>query len=252
MNKYLKSYLNNYPLYFIFIRPIELELLASDLPYKKPILDFGCGDGFFANLLFGAQKIDIGFDVDEKLSKEKYVKRTYKKFISGDSTNLPFKKNYFNSGFSNCVFEHVIDPIDSLYEINRVMKKGGSFYLTVATNKWEQDFFGKILFGEIYLKIFRFIQNHNSLYSYKKWESIFKKSGFRVVRRTPYLDKRRVRIIEAAHFIMIPFAFYKKITGRIVRWKFIEKIFLNSKDVDKGFNQPIENAPCIYYHLKKV
>jgi len=131
MKKFIKTYLKNRPPFYSFIRPKELELLSRYMPYKNPILDFGCGDGFFAKTLLENEKIDVGTDINEKIKNEAKKSGVYKKVLFYDGKKLPLTNNRFSSVLSNCVLEHVDDLEPTLKDINRVMKKGGKFYTTV-------------------------------------------------------------------------------------------------------------------------
>ena len=64
LSKVITGYLEARPFFFTLIRPQEALLFQQfNQLLKAPILDFGCGDGFFAQVVFQPLKIDLGLDV---------------------------------------------------------------------------------------------------------------------------------------------------------------------------------------------
>lgn len=216
MKKYLESYLFNRPLFYSLIRPKELELFAKEMPLKEPVLDFGCGDGFFAGVLFNNQQISTGIDIDRKALHEAKKTGLYKKLYLYDGKKLPFKNGSFPTVISNCVLEHVENIDYILSELARIMKKGGRFHTSVMTNKWEDHLIGTNILGKRYLKWMRKIQNHLNLYSETEWKKTFERAGFKVVSKTGYVDKERARLIELFHYLSIDSLITKKILGKWV------------------------------------
>lgn len=47
--------------------------------------------------------------------------------VQGDIHELPFEDDYFDHVISKETLEHMISPTIALFEINRVMRKGGTF-----------------------------------------------------------------------------------------------------------------------------
>jgi ubiquinone/menaquinone biosynthesis C-methylase UbiE len=105
----------------------------------KQFLDLGCGLGrhsiLFAQNGFDTYSFDlspVGLDVLDKKAKEEGVKINTK---IGDINKLPYE-----SGMFDCLLAyHVISHTDTegikviLDEINRVLKKGGEFYITLCS-----------------------------------------------------------------------------------------------------------------------
>ena len=119
-----------------FIRPQEAMLFQKYLRYiKPPVLDFGCGDGFFAETVFGKGKIDVGLDLLNSRANEAESKKIYKKISYYDGSTIPYPTHYFQTVISNCVLEHIIEINKSLNEIHRVLKPNGYFLTTVMTER---------------------------------------------------------------------------------------------------------------------
>jgi len=211
-NDFLIPYLKERQLFYAFLRPQEALLYQKYLPFKKPVLDFGCGDGFFASVAFEEQgKIEVGLDMDPKIKKEAEDSGIYKKVIIYNGQKVPLPDDYFSTIVSNCVLEHISNLKLTLKELNRVLKRGGRMYLTVVTDQWQKNlFFGKI-FGEIYQNWFKKIQNHYNLFSQEKWEKMFQKAGYTIKREIPYMSKRDQQLCEIFHYLFLAYPLLRKV-----------------------------------------
>lgn len=102
---FIKKYLENRPMFLAIIRSQEAMFFQKYKRFiKSKVLDFGCGDGFFAEVVFGKGKIDIGLDLENSRAKTAEKNKIYKKVIYYDGQKIPFKDNYFQTVVSNCVF----------------------------------------------------------------------------------------------------------------------------------------------------
>lgn len=109
-----------------------IRLVNRKYLFGKNILDIGCGFGWFENF---AKKQNvhrlIGLDPSKDVLKiAKRIKHQTVDFVQGVATNLPFKKNIFDTVISWEVIEHIpknSEPI-MFSEIFRVLKPGGYFF----------------------------------------------------------------------------------------------------------------------------
>jgi len=101
---------------------------------REKILDLGCGNGRYYDLLKEKQIEYIGLDSSEKMigsAKERYPGLN---FQTGDALGMPFPDNFFDKVFSIAVLHHFPSErirIKSLNEAKRVLKKDGLLILTV-------------------------------------------------------------------------------------------------------------------------
>ena len=181
----------------------EMKFLFDDylVPGEK-VLDLGCGNGRFYEVM-KEKKIDyIGVDISEKLikiAKEKYPKV---KFLVADALNLPFPNNFFDKVYTIALFHHIPSKeyrLKVLEEIRRVLKKNCLLVLTVwnlSKNKKAR----KLLFKYFFLKLVGFskldfkdifypwknqtgkvlVQRYIHIFSKKELKKAVEKVGFKV------------------------------------------------------------------------
>src|SRR6202142_1472714 len=128
MKDFLFLQLRDLPYFRAFLRAVESSYY-QDLPLPAPVYDVGCGDGHFASLTF-EQKIEVGLDPWHAPIHEAKKHGAYRSLVEADGAYSPFQDNYFASGFSNSVLEH-IPHIDAVLEEKRggVLKRGsGGFF----------------------------------------------------------------------------------------------------------------------------
>src|SRR3989344_1525011 len=130
---FLKKYIQERPLFLSLTRSRESSLYQPYLPFTTPVLDLGCGDGYFAKETFskrhpelvsgsqpnkkeilkrvqhGMELIDIGLDLTESRIKQAQQQGIYRKLVTYDGVRIPFPNNYFKTIVSNCVLEHIPD-----------------------------------------------------------------------------------------------------------------------------------------------
>ena len=128
LTDFILQYQQHRPYFFSFIRPQEAHLFCTHQQYlKKPVLDFGCGDGFFAELVFGKKQIDIGIDVKDSRAAEAQRANVYKKVVFYDGITIPARDKSVGTVISNCVLEHLPDLDTNLREICRVLNPAVTF-----------------------------------------------------------------------------------------------------------------------------
>lgn len=116
-----------------YIHRQEDEIIIKYLDEKETghNLDLACGSGRF--LKYADYGIDISREMVE-ISKKKYPQ---KKISIEDAENLSFLNSFFDNIFSFHLFMHlnISCMINILYEVNRVLKKGGYFIFDVPSEK---------------------------------------------------------------------------------------------------------------------
>jgi len=214
IKKYLKIYLRERPLFLAVLRAKEAALYQSYVPLKRPILDVGCGDGFFARVAFGKKKIGVGLDTEGSRITQARASGVYKRVMTYDGYTFPFRNRSFATVVVNSVLEHVDDLPRMLGEIRRVMRPGGKCLVTVMAQPWEQNLFGAIFLGDLYRRMMKKKQVHNNLLSHDGWRRAFVRAKFKPMAVVPYLSARAIWWLDVLHYVSLPslvsYAFTKK------------------------------------------
>ncbi len=116
--------------------------LAEHLARRRPgrLLDWGCGWGQVTALL-REQGVDVVAydyreDVDEPTTVALERFPEIEALVSPEPVALPFDDGSFDTVLSCGVLEHVPDPDGSVAEIGRVLRPGGTFYVTNLPNRY--------------------------------------------------------------------------------------------------------------------
>lgn len=131
---------------------------------KNRVLDFGCGPGFFSNILYNKGANVVGIDISENLIKRNKSYYPFIEFEYLNSNHLSFNNETFDLVLSMMVLQHIEyqSQIKLIKEFSRTLKKGG--YVIIVESIYEKD------------------KNEN-IYSRSKmdWNQIFSDNGFALV-----------------------------------------------------------------------
>jgi len=169
-------------------------ILLNELNPQKDdkILDIGCGDGFYLYLLsrlgnFNLTGIDNDREAIEKAKKQISPKKA--RFVLEDIYHMPFRDGEFTKIVCSEVLEHLPDDMRGLLEIRRVLKKGGTIFVTVP--HWNYPFFWDPI-NYILQRVFKThvksgfwagVWNfHERLYRVAQLRKLFKDAGFTIER----------------------------------------------------------------------
>lgn len=99
----------------------------------ESILDVGCGDGYASYKLFTLGYRVDGVDLSRKMIEyaRQQVHENEINFLQADARALPFKGNSFDNLLVINVLEWTSVPADTLQELSRVLKKGGSLFIGI-------------------------------------------------------------------------------------------------------------------------
>jgi SAM-dependent methyltransferase len=116
--------------------------LARGLARRKPgrLLDWGCGFGQVTALLrdLGVEAVAFDYRADIGTTTTVPLERfpAIEAHVSPDPVVLPFEDGSFDTVLSCGVLEHVEGPEGSLEEIRRVLRPGGTFFVTNLPNRF--------------------------------------------------------------------------------------------------------------------
>ncbi|MFA6073857.1 MAG: class I SAM-dependent methyltransferase [Candidatus Woesearchaeota archaeon] len=146
------------------------DIVLESISIKdRRILDFGCGNGIFTEKLYSKNRVVFGCDADiSAIQSAKEKSKNVKYTLIPVNGITPYRSNFFDCITMMGVLEHVVDESETLQEIHRVLKKGGSLYI-YGLNK---GLFGFLDTGNIK---FRFPYLHKILYKFFFNENEYKK-----------------------------------------------------------------------------
>lgn len=256
---FLKTYFKNRPLFLGLIRAKELELFQRFLPplvtlSRLKILDFGSGDGFFTRTLFKTTQIPLtGIDLDNRVARKALREGIYSQFSLYEGSLLPFKDNTFDLIISNSVLEHVADLPQTIKELSRTVKRGGTILCSVMTERWEAHLLGRLCLGQSYAEWLRRRQKHNYLLNFDEWHNHFENAGLLVREVIGYMDKKASRWLELLHYLSAHSLISHKLCGRWVLFSRLFDVFpvhtLFAPLVEEDI--PVPDASALFFKLVK-
>lgn len=249
---FLPCFLEKYPVAHALARSLEASVL-SQFKLVAPSLDFGCGDGLFAQICFGKEKIDVGVDISSQKVKLAQKSGAYRQVFLLENKKLPFKDSSFQTVVSNSVFEHIqgIDPV--LAEINRVLKKRGRLIFTVPGKKTIQFWTLTKFLGSWYVNFKNCLWRHKILEDRNYWVSKLEGHGFRVEQVLTFADQKAIVLLDY-FYPLATFSFLtQKIFGRyfIFRPKFLNNFLAGflSRRVEFG---RVEDGASLCFETEKL
>ncbi|WKZ26016.1 MAG: methyltransferase domain-containing protein [bacterium] len=162
----------------------RFEAIKKYAEKADDVLDIGCADGVFTNVIFKATNAKKLTAIDVVKTSVDWAKKHWKKnkklkFIVGDAHNLKFKSNSFDAVFIMEVLEHVEDPLKVLQDVKRVLKKGGYAMFLVPS---DNDLFKVVwwLWLNFYPRGWVWKETHIQTYRDNYLPVLCKKAGFKV------------------------------------------------------------------------
>lgn len=216
------QHLREVPLHRVIIRSAEAVRFAA-LALPRPLLDVGCGDGHFAQVVCDAP-VEVGIDRNCAAAREAVARGAYRQVVVATATRLPFPDQSFASVMSNCALEHIPELDRALHEIARVLRPGGLLACSVPSHRFTAYLVGATLpralglgaLGRAYEAWFRRISTAYHTYDLDGWRARLAAAGFEVVRWQGYLGPAAMKLFDLSHYYGAPTLLSKRLTGRWV------------------------------------
>jgi len=176
----------------------------------------------------------------------------YKSLIEADGAQTPFPNNYFASGFSNSVLEHIphIDAV--LAETARVLKPGAPFYFCVPNTRYLSELSISRVLGKGYTEWFRKISRVAHADEPDIWQKRLENAGFELVRWWHYFSPAAMRVLEWGHYFGFPSVVARALTGRWIIAPTKWNLALTEAYVKKYASpKAIENGTFTFYIARK-
>jgi SAM-dependent methyltransferase len=255
---YLWLHLRDLPYFRALLRAVEAKVY-QDYRLEPPVLDVGCGDGHFASIVFD-QPLDVGLDPEYSSLLEAKTYGGYRFLVEGDGGRMPFPENYFSSGLSNSVLEH-IPHIDSvLAETARVLKPGALFIFSVPNPRYLTELSIPTVLsrlrlprvGEAYRSWFRRMSRVFHADGPEVWQSRLERAGFCLDRWWHYFSPEAMRALEWGHYFGAPTLLTRRMFKRWIlapaRWN----LTLTDRLVRKHYNsEPHPSGTFTFYIAHK-
>ena len=172
---------------FLILRYLILPLknVINYLPSKGKILEVGSGHGLLSYYFaYNNKNLNI-IGIDPDLKRTNFAKRSF-----GNLVNLKFQDGFFDYKFEKKDFDCIIfygvfclmndESVISLLKISKMkMKKNSVIYISDIIKNQKSLIYHFHIFRENFFKIIGFTKGNVVISrSNKKWNEIFRKSGF--------------------------------------------------------------------------
>jgi len=168
----------------------------------EPVLDIGCGDGLFFQILWPGVVDAVGVDTDPAAVEAARRLGVYREVHRATADELPVPAVSFASAFANCSLEHMDHLPKVLAGVQRVLRPGGVFLLSVVTDKFlEWTTLPMLLEWMSEPARARALQAEYQAYHHvvnplppKSWVEVLENTGFEVLEHTPILPEMSSRL----------------------------------------------------------
>ncbi len=250
---HLTNHLRLVPAHRAIVRALEAKIYDG-MKFAPPVLDIGCGDGYFAQAALPTP-IDAGIDPSPAALAECARLGIYRELKQASGAKIPFADESFSTVVSNCVLEHIVPIDETLSEINRVLKPGGMFVGTMVTDqlspmlgipRWLRSI-GMESAALAYTTWFNRKAVHHNMLSLADWTAKFDCAGLRVTRSQFYMGADTTRIFDFLHYFALPSLFVHVIVRRWLLWQDARNVALTAVMLRGVYNEPTPtNGACVF------
>jgi SAM-dependent methyltransferase len=152
---------------------VALRWQAGEI--TPPVLDWGCGYGQISWLLQKRGVAVLSYDIQKRPARERMPPLCSIDIKYGtDPVRLPYASASAGAVLSAGVLEHVPDISGSLWEINRVLRPGGTFFIFMLPNRysWVE-----------WIADMRHVSSHPVKFTFRTATSLLSSHGFEVERQ---------------------------------------------------------------------
>lgn len=232
-NDILLRYMCRAPFALAFERTVESRIYQT-LILERPILDLGCGEGLFANVVFD-EKIDTGIDPNARELHRAKELGGYAELIECPGSAIPKPDGFYRTVFSNSVLEHIPELSPVFKEVHRILVDDGMFYFTVPSEYFQRySLASRILrilkFSSLALAYERFYNqfwHQLNCFPLEKWVTVVESFGFTVELAYSYNPARNCTLNDALVPFSLPGFIIKRLTNRWILFPGSRSILAN-------------------------
>lgn len=127
---------------------IRIDAMVTYVTPADYLLDIGCGDGLFCEIVKSKFKKCYGIDISPTA-----VRKAVKRGVTAVAHNLhdgpiPFPDGQFNLITASAVIEHIFEPSTLLIEAKRLLKRGGKIIIGVPNIRYLRYLFSLVFLGK--------------------------------------------------------------------------------------------------------
>ncbi|MCX5742295.1 MAG: class I SAM-dependent methyltransferase [Proteobacteria bacterium] len=134
IERWALAYLRHAPLSLTLREINRLIAVESIRTGKGPVLDVGCGDGFWWTLRYGGGRDVYGIDISAREVAQAKLRITAE--LTDVSDVVPFPATKFEEIIGNCSLEHVPDIDGALSNLRKAASASGRLVMFVPTPRW--------------------------------------------------------------------------------------------------------------------
>jgi SAM-dependent methyltransferase len=195
------------------------RIVRHDL--RNPLLDLGCGDGWFGRMLY-VDGVPWGVDLTLPILGKARQRGVYRHVLAADAGRLPFHDATWATVVANSTLEHVVELDDALRDVRRVLQPDGWCYFTVLSES-----FASMLFHSTWLRrvgarrlaaVYGRWLNHRLAHFHwgdvAVWRKRLARAGLQVVRSEPLLPRSAVALWD----VLLPVQYFLRRVHRLLPW----------------------------------
>jgi len=238
LTRWIVQYLRHAPISLVIRemnRLLALELIhMDDLKHPRtPVLDVGCGDGFFCTLYRNDLQEVYGVDISAKeiCQAEKRIKAA----LTDVSMEVPFQPILFHEIIGNCSLEHIRNIDKAIINLRRCSATDARLIMFVPAPDWAfQGIIQRFLLrfsprlAMMVSGAFNGVFQHWHLYRIPVWQSILETNGWELTQVYGLGSSRSEFLYRLFTPFSIPGFIFKTMFGiypnRILQW--IPELFL--------------------------
>jgi 2-polyprenyl-3-methyl-5-hydroxy-6-metoxy-1,4-benzoquinol methylase len=161
---------------------VRVEMLKYLPPQAKKILDIGCGNGSFAEVIKSMNQAEV-WGIELMLDEAEKAKLVLDKIFAGPCEDFidDLPNNYFDVIYCNDVLEHLVDPYDVLKKLHSKLVNGGVVISSIPNVRYHNTFIKTIIHKDWKYEDHGVMDfTHMRFFTQKSIQRMYEEAGFSV------------------------------------------------------------------------